>query len=466
MHGDTICLTARLGNGTCHTQCCGDTGEEQKLWSIESKTEIISSKLDTIIPALLPESWSIESKSEVISSKIDNFKILDAKESWSIESKCKVISSKIDSFKKIENQESWSIESKAEVISSKIDLLWPTQRAPISRTGIGILPSTITNNITITASGSYYLTADLDASHSITITANNVTLDLNGHYANNINLGTSNNCLLVNGFINNLNTIGNINQIYLKNCFIEETTVLGTEDYQANHIHVDQCTFTKVPTPTITIMGGPIYITNCTTAFVTITTSSDSFKSRIDQCSFYNLTLSGNRITLSNCRAQTFTFSACTDISIESCIAQATNTVLTKSGFILSGTINACVIDHCSAVDFVDHVGSDARFGGFDFSGITFSNGIIIKECIAENNSAFGFKIPTGFASEIVFISNISKHNGTTPAAAAGDTNYCTGDPTHTNPTTFTAPNGPGPIPYYQYTQVGALSNYNNLTLS
>ncbi|MDZ4130040.1 MAG: hypothetical protein U1E02_38610, partial [Hydrogenophaga sp.] len=107
--------------------------------SIESKAEIVSSKIDTIVPALTPELWSIESKAEVISSKIDTLHMqatattdlttvyskLDSiiNENWSIESKAEIISSKIDTIIPAITPELWSIESKAEVISSKIDNL-------------------------------------------------------------------------------------------------------------------------------------------------------------------------------------------------------------------------------------------------------------------------------------------------------------------------------------------------------
>ncbi|MDZ4098444.1 MAG: hypothetical protein U1E13_07045, partial [Methylophilaceae bacterium] len=94
----------------------------QETWSIESKAEVISSKIDTITPAIQPELWSIESKAEVISSKLDNLS-LGTPELWSIESKAEVISSKIDTISPAIQPELWSIESKAEVISSKLDNL-------------------------------------------------------------------------------------------------------------------------------------------------------------------------------------------------------------------------------------------------------------------------------------------------------------------------------------------------------
>ncbi len=104
------------------------SNDTEELWSIESKAEVISSKIDTIPGQLTPELWSIESKAEVISSKIDTVPGAITPELWSIESKAEVISSKIDKLSN-DTEELWSIESKAEVISSKIDTI-PGQLTP------------------------------------------------------------------------------------------------------------------------------------------------------------------------------------------------------------------------------------------------------------------------------------------------------------------------------------------------
>ena len=172
----TLCLIRQLiGNpcdeGTLFSLLCFIRGVVvgigAEAWSIESKAEVISSKLDNLditvtatvdlstvyskLDTIIEENWSIESKAEVISSKIDaiDFNVtatvdlssvyskLDIiiDENWSIESKSEVISSKIDDVStEINNDfhdtwtvlqtiidETWSIESKSEVISSKID---------------------------------------------------------------------------------------------------------------------------------------------------------------------------------------------------------------------------------------------------------------------------------------------------------------------------------------------------------
>ncbi len=158
----TLCLIRQLiGNpcdeGTLFSLLCFIravvVGIDAEAWSIESKAEVISSKLDNLditvsatvdlstvyskLDIIIDENWSIESKAEVISSKIDaiDFNVtatvdlstvyskLDIiiDENWSIESKAEVISSKIDTIPGAVAPELWSIESKSEVISSKID---------------------------------------------------------------------------------------------------------------------------------------------------------------------------------------------------------------------------------------------------------------------------------------------------------------------------------------------------------
>ena len=158
----TVCLIRQLigdpcDEGTLFSLLCFIrglvVGIDAETWSIESKAEVISSKIDNIdlnitatvdlstvyskLDIIIEENWSIESKAEVISSKIDALDLnvtatvdlstvyskLDIiiDENWSIESKAEVISSKIDTISGAVTPELWSIESKSEVISSKID---------------------------------------------------------------------------------------------------------------------------------------------------------------------------------------------------------------------------------------------------------------------------------------------------------------------------------------------------------
>ncbi len=155
-----------------------DTTVVPELWSIESKAEVISSKIDTVPGALTPELWSIESKAEVISSKID---FIDHDIKFSMFSKLDRIDSTVESKLDVIIKEGWSIESKAEVISSKIDVPAPCSLTPIISSG-----TTHTNKQIISGpsslmdSGDYCLSADLTGG-DIVIAGNNISLDLNGY---------------------------------------------------------------------------------------------------------------------------------------------------------------------------------------------------------------------------------------------------------------------------------------------
>ncbi len=127
-----------------------------------------------IVCEISDEAWSIESKAEVISSKIDNIH-LDCIVSFSGD--LSTVESKLDKI----IGEDWSIESKAEVISSKIDIL-------INANDCGAIPITNLNaTVTISNPGHYCLAEDIytDAAANavISIEANDVVIDFNGHVA-------------------------------------------------------------------------------------------------------------------------------------------------------------------------------------------------------------------------------------------------------------------------------------------
>ncbi len=146
------------------------SNDTEELWSIESKAEVISSKIDTVPGAIAPELWSIESKAEVISSKIDTIPGQLTPELWSIESKAEVISSKIDRLSN-DTPELWSIESKAEVISSKIDRLsngteelWSIEsKAEVISSKIDTVPGQLTPELWSIESKAEVISSKIDA---------------------------------------------------------------------------------------------------------------------------------------------------------------------------------------------------------------------------------------------------------------------------------------------------------------
>ncbi len=159
-HVDSAYVSSQANaRGVANVDCSLTSPDEvaqiaNEAWSIESKTEIISSKIDIIVPALDPELWSIESKAEIISSKCDSIS---------------TIANTIDG-------ETWSIESKSEIISSQVDILVQKsacESVPLHQSDIGAPGSTYTIN----SSGNYCLAENITG--TINITAPNVCLDLN-----------------------------------------------------------------------------------------------------------------------------------------------------------------------------------------------------------------------------------------------------------------------------------------------
>jgi hypothetical protein len=429
-----------------------------ELWSIESKSEAISSKIDDLKQALDPdldtitskldiinvETWSIESNAKVISSKLDilNSNIdltskldLVITENWSIESKAEVISSKVDLIGN-DSQELWSIESKAEVISSKLDNLSPVPITPSGtlalKQAVGTIYSAMidgtatnpTNNltpvsvrdsdttkllknaiadfykipsqqyvpaassgtITISSAGSYFLYQDSSATN-ITISAANVTLDLNGFTCGTITIDAFNNVTVKNGksgaitlptatgilltdmqitgditggtttnlTIQNCQIIGNFTAVIasssIKNCFINGNITPGA----SSGITIDQChiytgsitnaatqttiTNCSIDTGSIALISGSdnTEISNCTISNGSITTAGSVTRTAIRNCqiSTGNIRLDGaSQISLYNCQVSGATSAAgnitigtttaCSDVYMNNCISQST----------------------------------------------------------------------------------------------------------------------------------------------
>jgi parallel beta-helix repeat protein len=160
-------------------------------------------------------------------------------ETWSIESKCECISSKIDTLPPLILPELWSIESKTEVISSKIDV--PAACAPTTITSGGVVtgksPILISSPATLSDSGCYCLAQDLNVTSGdgITISGNMITLDLNGYTIRKNPSGTlstgiaitGDNATVKNGTIVDASTIG-VSLSGNNNCRIENVDVVGS----------------------------------------------------------------------------------------------------------------------------------------------------------------------------------------------------------------------------------------------
>lgn len=152
-----------------------------------------------------------------------------------IESKVCVIDQTID-----------DVQSKVCVVESKVDeLVNPCMPTPIIMAGTPTAPTPITGPVTLSESGHYCLSADLDVSSgdAIVITGTNVTLDLNGYtisgggYADHGIIISGQNAEVFNGTIQGMSgsgvyVTGDKNSIH--NVIVQESTI-GFELLQAQY---------------------------------------------------------------------------------------------------------------------------------------------------------------------------------------------------------------------------------------
>ncbi|MDZ4099214.1 MAG: hypothetical protein U1E13_11040, partial [Methylophilaceae bacterium] len=189
-------------------------------------------------------------------------------ETWSIESKAEVISSKLDTIGGGSTNELWSIESKCEVICSKIDIPAPCAATPITSGGLidGKSPISIsTTPARLTQSGYYCLAQDIyvpETGTGITISGNNITLDLNGYtiYSDPTQSGlpaavginiAGNQVTVRNGSIKGQSIPGTLalaqginlvgNNCVLENIEVVDTTVAGFSLQSTNNNNILNC---------------------------------------------------------------------------------------------------------------------------------------------------------------------------------------------------------------------------------
>lgn len=111
-----------------------------------------------------------------------------------------------------------------------------------------------------------------------------------------------------------------------------------------------------------------------------------------------------------------------------------------QAGFLLDNA--DAVMRNCSA--------THNNAAGFDVNGGT--NGLI-KDCIAVGNGSCGFNSADNNTTYL-YISNLAKNNGLTPASASNDTNYCVAN----------AGTALLSAPFNQISQSAATSSLNNIT--
>lgn len=228
--------------------------------------------------------------------------------------------------------EQWSIESKCEVISSKLDRL-SLPCIPTNIVSGGTTNSNkpnITNNVTITgitAPGSYCLAANTNPG-SITISSDNVVLDLNG-FTLNITGATG---LTISG-----------NEVTVMNGTIQNATQNGIS------ISGSRCTLANID-----VVSSP-------TGFYLANTNDNT----LTNCRALNCTQNGFYLTGS----QRNTFSNCSVLNIGGATASST----TVNGFLSSGG-KANVFTSCTVNNAFTNVNSaSAQASGFQIAGEDYS---------------------------------------------------------------------------------------------
>jgi hypothetical protein len=333
-------------------------------------------------------------------------------------------------------QKSWSIESKAEVISSKLDNLSPVPITPSGtlalKQAVGTIYSAMidgtatnpTNNLTpvsvrdsgttkllknavadfytipsqqylpasntINTSGSYFLYQNTGA---ITISADEVTLDLNGFTVNgtitiNANRvtvkndkvdgtitftdGTQNNRTekvdltgtitggtsgspIINVIINNCQITGSIGTVFtaqgasITNNYIKGNITLGTgsTNVTINNCHVLGSMITTAGTVTDTT------ITNCSIDSGSITLNSGATQTEINTCQFSSGNISLTSVTqtnIYNCQINNGRFSANNSsyLYLKNCCLNVPNG---NTGVTIQGACNNVVLINCKALN-------------------------------------------------------------------------------------------------------------------
>lgn len=317
-------------------------------------------------------------------SNIDDIAII-SQETWSIESKTEVISSKLTTFADqlgtIE-QENWSIESKAEVISSKCDgiALIPAQQ-PITN---GTIARTALTNQTINQPGSYFLNENING--EINIVVGDVTLDLNEFAVTGTITIEGSNTTLKNGLIINNNIIATNSNILIENITMSNGSIIANPF--ANSV-IHNCRLQGIQINAAGAASG-IEISNCffttngtglSVHGVNNVTITDCFAS--NTIAPFDI-LNCNNVILRNCTwnnnapstaANAFSLAESNQVSLIGCDAE-------NSHLSLSLTFSGFAIDACENVSLEK---CSAKFFGAGFS-LQDSSKIIITQCIAEEN--------------------------------------------------------------------------------
>lgn len=271
-----------------------------------------------------------------------------------------------------------SINSIADIICSKLEML---------ETCIAITQEDIDAGFTISTAGKYCLVenvAHTSASAAITITASNVTLDLNGFFIDGTSTATQ-------GVL-----VQNTNDVIVKNGTILSCTTNGVLIDNADRICFDGVKCSENTSTGFTVLNEASHVlfTNCV-----------AFNNGV--VGFLNL--DGNYIVYKDCLATGGVIGYSIDLVTSATLVQSNVFIncnsleCSSSGFLASADGGKSIIDtilcHCIAID----CGT-----GFDFDDAEVDDTIII-ECKSISNSSTGY---SGNAGTFAF-ANFAKNNTT-----------------------------------------------------
>lgn len=281
---------------------------------------------------------------------------------------------------------------------------------------------------TIQQSGRFYLETPLQASPSgtnrnvIKVTANNVTLDLNGMTISQINTiaglngidvasGVSN-LIIMNGFINNLSDVGvnvgtnchNIRVINVKvsNCDGGGLQFNTAQNISLKNVDATNCNGTGTTAPGNDAVG--LYMTTCDSII-------------IENCNFDSNIASGTRPaygmylatcndgTVKNCSASSntsvssdcnsFYLTSCNGFNLKNCTASSNSTTT-------SGACNPFHLSSCNSTNLINCKSlSNSSADGISGIYLTGCNSCLVEECesnynVGSSNEANGYNIPNG----------------------------------------------------------------------
>jgi len=299
---------------------------------------------------------------------------------------CSTVNSKIDSLTKIVvsdfaqtftvladiRREETTIESKldrcCETLNSKIDIL-------ITDDSCHAIP--IFGQTTISTSGSYCLANNINASGTaaITITANDVTLDLNGQtisgsLTNGI-LVTGSNIAIKDGLLDGILAGGTgINVSSSNNVTIQNIIAMawgtGININNSNNIMVNNCICNNT-----TMNGFGMNINGSNDIMVNNCTCNDNNAG-------FNVS-NGSRLTFTNCQSNRSGFNGVNLTNITSCIFDSCTTT--------SNTASGIATTNISDVEFTNCQSNGNSFGCF-FGTLSSS---VLNSCSADSNSMTGF---------------------------------------------------------------------------